>query len=86
MKWTRPLCRPAAMNQNDCQTSETVQPQEASPVQHHMSVLGIDIAKRSYHVVGMNERGAHDWTQRFRARHHAVKRMAPPLVKPYGAT
>src|SRR5713101_5592760 len=57
MKWTRPLCGSAAMSQNDFKTSETIQPQEASPVKHHISVLGIDIAKRLFHVVGMNERG-----------------------------
>src|SRR2546426_11881964 len=57
MKWTRPLCGPAAMSQNDFKTSETMQPQEASPVKHQMSVLGIDIAKRLLHIVGMHERG-----------------------------
>jgi transposase len=45
------------MSQNDFKTSETIQPQEASPMKHHISVLGIDIAKRVFHVVGMNERG-----------------------------
>jgi hypothetical protein len=45
------------MGQNDFKTSETIQPQEASPVKHQISVRGIDIAKRLFHVVGMNERG-----------------------------
>jgi transposase len=45
------------MSQNDFKTSETIQPQEASPMKHQISVLGIDIAKRLFHVVGMNERG-----------------------------
>jgi transposase len=45
------------MSQNDFQTSETMQPQEASPVKPHMSVRGIDLAKRLFHVVGMHERG-----------------------------
>ena len=45
------------MSQNDCKTSETIPPQEASLVKHSMSVLGIDIAKRIFHVVGMDERG-----------------------------
>ncbi len=45
------------MRQNDFKTSETIQPQEASPVKHHLSGLGIDIAKRVFHVVGMDERG-----------------------------
>jgi hypothetical protein len=57
MKWTRPLCGPAAMSQNDCKTSETIPPQEASPVKHPINVLGIDIAKRILHVVGLDERG-----------------------------
>src|SRR5437899_3033438 len=57
MKWTRPLCGPASMSQNDFQTCETIQPQEASPMNQHVSVLGLDIAKRVFHVVGMNERG-----------------------------
>jgi hypothetical protein len=35
MKWTRLLCGPASMSQNDFKTSETIQPQEASPVKHH---------------------------------------------------
>jgi transposase len=45
------------LSQNDFKTNETIQPQEASPVKHHLSVLGIDIAKRIFPVVGMNERG-----------------------------
>ena len=57
MQWTRPLCGSASINQNDFKTSETMQPQEARPVKHPMSVLGIDIAQRSFHVVGMDERG-----------------------------
>ena len=57
MKWTRPLCGSASMSQNDFKTGETIQPQEASPMKHHMSVLGIDIAKRVFHAVGMDERG-----------------------------
>jgi hypothetical protein len=31
------------MSQNDFKTSETMPPQEASPVTHHMSVRGIDM-------------------------------------------
>jgi transposase len=45
------------MSQNDFKTSETMQLQEASPMKPHISVLGIDIAKRVFHVVGMNEQG-----------------------------
>jgi len=43
MKRTHPLCGPAAMSQHDFTTSETMQPQETSPVTHPMSVLGIDM-------------------------------------------
>src|SRR6266478_3322637 len=57
MKWTRSLCGPASMSQNDFKTSETMQPPEASPVKPHMSVRGIDSAKRLFHVAGMTERG-----------------------------
>src|SRR5215813_4935856 len=32
-------------------------PQEASPMKHVMHVLGIDIAKRVFHAVGMDDRG-----------------------------
>src|SRR5690242_5718153 len=80
-----------------------------------MHVLGIDMAKRVFHAIGMDNTGkivfrkrfsrhalrpflaklppvrigmeacggAHDWARRFRAHGHAVKRMAPPCVKPY---
>jgi hypothetical protein len=52
MKWP-PLCGSALLSQNDFKTGETIQPQEASSVKHPISVLGIDIAKRVFHVVGM---------------------------------
>jgi transposase len=51
-----PLCRSAAMSQNDFTTRETIQPQEASPMQK-LSVVGIDIAKQVFHLVGMDEHG-----------------------------
>jgi hypothetical protein len=56
MKWTRPLCGSAAMSQNDFKTSEIIEPQEASPMKK-LSVVGIDIAKQVYHLVGMDEQG-----------------------------
>src|SRR5256885_3066953 len=56
MKWTRPLCGSAVISQNDFKTSETMQPQEASPMQK-LSVVGIDIAKQVFHLVGMDEHG-----------------------------
>src|SRR6266705_5259818 len=81
MKWTRPLCGPASMSQNDFKTSETIQLQEASPMKHHMSVLGIDIAKRVFHVVGMNERGQIVLRKRL-SRHDLMPCIAtlPPVL------
>ena len=51
-----PLCGSAAMSQNDFKTSETIQPQEASPMKK-LSVVGIDIAKQVFHLVGMDAQG-----------------------------
>src|SRR3989442_13360316 len=45
------------MSKNDGKTSEPIPPQEASRLKHSMSVLGIEIARRIFHVVGMDERG-----------------------------
>src|SRR6267142_4526061 len=39
------------------ESDATMSPQEASPRKPEMSVLGIDIAKRVLHAVGMDERG-----------------------------
>jgi len=44
------------MSQNDFKTSETIQPQEASPLKK-LSVVGLDIAKQVFHLVGMDEHG-----------------------------
>ena len=45
------------------------------------------LAKLPPVLIGMEAwGGAHDWARRFRASGHEVKRMAPPFVKPYGAT
>src|SRR5712691_3368397 len=82
MKWTRPLCGPAAMSQNDFKTSETMQPQEASPVKHQMSVLGIAIAKRLFHIVGMHERGQLVLRKRLarNALMHFIAALPPVLI------
>jgi hypothetical protein len=45
------------MSHNECKIRERIEPQEASPMQPEMHVLGIDMAKRVLHVVGMDERG-----------------------------
>jgi len=57
MKWTCPLCGAAAMSHNEFTIREPIEPQEASPMKHEMHVLGIDIAKRVFHAVGMDDRG-----------------------------
>jgi hypothetical protein len=41
MKWTRPLCGSAGISQNDFKTSETIQPQEASPMKKLSVVAAI---------------------------------------------
>src|SRR5216684_2534001 len=46
-------------------------PQEASPMKPAMSVLGIDMAKRVLHVVGMDERGKIVWRKRL-SRHDLI--------------
>jgi transposase len=69
------------MSQNDFKASEIMQPQEASPVKLSISVLGIDIAKRVFHVVGMNERGQIILRKRL-ARHDLMPFIAtlPPVL------
>src|SRR5678815_5246108 len=52
-----PLCGSTAMSHNEFQISEPIKPQEASPMKQEMHVLGIDIAKRIFHAVGMDNRG-----------------------------
>src|SRR5216683_2903329 len=52
-----PLCGSTAMSHNEFTIREPIEPQEASPMKPEMSILGIDIAKRVFHAVGMDERG-----------------------------
>jgi hypothetical protein len=51
-----PLCGSAAMSQNDFQASEIIEPQEASPMKK-LRVVGIDIAKQVFPLVGRDEQG-----------------------------
>src|SRR6266436_1389988 len=51
-----PLCGSAAMSHNEFQICAPMEPQEASPMKHEMHVLGIDLAQRVLHAVGMDER------------------------------
>ena len=52
-----PLCGSTAMSHNEFQSREPIKPQEASPMKQEMHVLGLDIAKRIFHAVGMDNRG-----------------------------
>jgi hypothetical protein len=52
-----PLRGSTSMSHNEFTIREPIEPQEASPMQHEMHVLGIDIAKRVFHLVGMDDRG-----------------------------
>jgi hypothetical protein len=36
---------------------EIIRPQEASPMEKHLTVLGIDSAKQMFHIVGMDDTG-----------------------------
>jgi hypothetical protein len=58
-----PLCGSTAMSHNEFQSSERIEPQEASPMKHGMHVLGIDIAKRVFPAVGIDV-STHFRTQR----------------------
>src|SRR5215467_807818 len=80
MKWTRPLCGSAVISQNDFKTSETIQPQEASPMKK-LSVVGIDIAKQVFHLVGMDEQGTILVRKRlYRAQVMAFIAQLPPTL------
>src|SRR5215468_3823497 len=58
----------------------TISPQETSPMKPEMSVLGIDIAKRVFHAVGMDERGKIVFRKRL-SRHDLMPFIAklPPV-------
>jgi hypothetical protein len=43
---------------------DIIRPQEASPMEKTLRVLGIDIAKPMFHVVGMDEIGTIVWRKR----------------------
>src|SRR5438105_4414902 len=89
-----PLCGSTAMSHNEFTIREPIEPQEARPMKPEMSVLGIDIAKRVLHVVGMDERGK--IVLRKRLSRHAllpfIAKLPPVLIgieacggAPYGA-
>jgi len=73
------LCGSASMSHNECTIRAPIEPQEASLMQPAMSVLGIDMAKRVFHAVGMDERGKIVLRKRL-SRHDLMPFMAklPP--------
>jgi hypothetical protein len=74
-----PLCGSAAISHNEFQSSEPMEPQEASPMKPEMSVLGIDIAKRVFHVVGMDNTGKLVFRKRL-SRHDLMPFLATLLL------
>jgi transposase len=76
-----PLCGSTAMSHNEFTIREPIELQEASPMKPEMSVLGIDIAKRVFHVVGMDERGKIVLRKRL-SRHDLMPFIAklPPVL------
>src|SRR5215831_9397221 len=63
------------------ESDATMSPQEARPMKPAMSVLGIDIAKRVFHAVGMDERGKIVLRKRL-SRHDLIPFLAklPPVL------
>jgi transposase len=68
------------MSHNEFQSSEPIEPQEASPMKQEMHVLGIDIAKHAFHAVGMDDRGNVVYRKRL-SRHDLIPFLAklPPV-------
>ncbi len=64
------------MSHNEFKIREPMELQEASPMKPEMSVLGIDIAKHVFHVVGMDERGKIVLRKRL-SRHALIPFIAP---------
>src|SRR5216683_1884258 len=81
MKWTRPCADRLRCATMISESDKTMSPQETSPMKHEMSVLGIDIAKRLFHAVGMDERGKIVWRKRL-SRHGLIPFIAklPPVL------
>src|SRR5439155_21396452 len=75
-----PLCGTTAMSHNEFTISEPIEPQEASPMKHEMTVLGIDMAKRVLHAAGMDDTGKIVFRKRL-SRHDLMPLLAklPPV-------
>src|SRR6266446_9680058 len=77
-----PLCGSTAMSHKEFKKiSEPIEPQEASPMQPAMHVLGIDMAKHVLHAVGMENTGEIVFRKRL-SRHDLMPFMAklPPVL------
>src|SRR5262252_3641925 len=76
-----PLCGSASMSHNECTIRAPIEPQETSLMKPAMSILGIDIAKRVFHAVGMDERGKIVLRKRL-SRHDLMPFIAklPPVL------
>jgi hypothetical protein len=76
-----PLYGSASTSHNELKISELIEPQETSPMKQEMSVLGIDIAKRVFHAVGMDDTGKIVCRKRL-ARHDLMPFLAklPPVL------
>jgi len=69
------------MSHNEFKTNEPIEPQEASPMEKKMSVVGIDIAKQVFHLVGMDEQGTILMRKRlYRAQVMAFIAQLPPTL------
>src|SRR5262249_23211278 len=76
-----PLCGSTAMSHNGFPIHEPIEPQEANPMKQELHVLGIDLAKRVFHVVGMDDTGKIVLRKRL-ARHDLMPFIAqlPPVL------
>jgi transposase len=69
------------MSHNEFKTSEPIEPQEASPMEQKLRVVGIDIAKQVFHLVGMDEHGTILMRKRlYRAQVMAFIAQLPPTL------
>jgi hypothetical protein len=57
MKWTRPYADRCEYARMVKEVVTTIHPQDASAMKRDLSVVGIDIAKHGFHVIGMDKRG-----------------------------
>src|SRR5215470_18175250 len=73
-----PLRGSTSLSHKEFTIREPIEPQETSPMKQEMSVLGIDIAKRVFHAVGMDEKGKIVFRKRL-SRHDLIPFIAKLL-------